>query len=213
MIYEKVKAVKPDCIVSSTTVPWLDITHPSLIRQGRKAINWANAGIQDIIFGFEYGIPPNPEVMQFDAIRALITTNVPYYAFIGCYDREEDGTAISQTSAQFQSVLDAVSNEETIGIYTGWLFTNEHAALTAARAVPEPAPEPEPKPVPPTSPLFIQRNNVGRQSQRPKGRPLNQLRQQYERGSRKGRTPLGTLETRSLSELIEAGKKNMKGRR
>ena len=165
MVYEKVKIVNPESIVSSTTVPYLDITHPSLLKRGRKAINWANKGYQDIIFGFEYGIPPNPAVMAFDDVRALILNNVPYVAMVACYDRNAAGAAISQTSAQFQSVLDGVSDEETIAIYTGWLFTNEHIALLKevrglppepteptepSPPEPEPTPEPEPKPVPPT---------------------------------------------------------------
>ena len=88
MIYEKVKAVNSGCIVSSTTVPYYDITNPVMIRGGRKAINWANAGIQDIIFGFEYGIPPNPKIMQFKKIRELVTTDVPYIAMVGNWTRD-----------------------------------------------------------------------------------------------------------------------------
>ena len=258
MVYEKTKAVKPECIVSSTTTPWRDITHPTLSLTGRKAINWANAGIQDIIFGFEYGKPPNLETQNIEGVRALITNGTPFIGMYANYTKDGSGLIIPVTPAQFQEVLDTVSHEETIAIYTGWLLTDEHIALLeevrglppepteptepsppeptepTEPSPPEPTeptepspPEPEPKPVPPTSPLSIQRKNVGRQ--RPKGRtPLtrekrslselieaakkNQLRQQMEGGSRKGRTPL-TLEKRSLSELIEAAKKNMKGRR
>ena len=149
MIYEKVKAVNSGCIVSSTTVPYYDITNPVAIRNGRKAINWANAGIQDMIFGFEYGIPPNPEIMQFKKIRELVTTDVPYIAMVGNWTRDGEkdrgthpprtGNTIPQSHDEFASVLNAVKGEENICIYHAASLTDEHKELLAARTVLEPA--------------------------------------------------------------------------
>ena len=133
MIYEKVKAVNSGCIVSSTTVPYYDITNSLMMRAGRKAINWANAGIQDIIFGFEYGIPPNPEITQFKKIRELVTTDVPYIAMVADWTRDVGGTTIPQTPDQFTSVLDAVKGEQNICIYHAASLTDEHKELLAAR--------------------------------------------------------------------------------
>ena len=176
MVYEKVKIVNPNCIVSSTTAPYYDTINPSAMKWGRKAINWANKGYQDVIFGMNYGqywehgvgsvgtLGDPPHMFLIDEGRKLMNDPEKLIVMVGDY-KVVGGVPVPTTPTEFQLVLDAVSEEETIAIYTGWLFTNEHAALTAARAVPEPAPEPEPKPVPPTSPLFIQRKNVGRQSQ------------------------------------------------
>ena len=138
-VYDRVKSINPACLVSTTTVPYYDITNELMRRSGRKAINWANAGIQDIIFGFEYGIPPNPEIMQFKKIRELVTTDVPYIAMVGNWTRDGAGTTIPQTPDQFTSVLDAVKGEQNICIYHAASLIDEHKELLAARVALDPA--------------------------------------------------------------------------
>jgi len=133
MTYGKVKRIKPECVVSSTTTPYLDITHPQLKRTGRKAIRWANNGYQDILFDMNYGNrigvygdPPDMGVIY----KARKLTNVPVVVMVSSYKKDKKGKPVPTDSVQFARVLDTVFNEENIAIYTGWLFTNEHAALT-----------------------------------------------------------------------------------
>jgi len=176
MTYEKVKAVNPECVVSSTTAPYYDIAHPKMVRSGRKAIDWANNGYHDILFEMNSGKywtleqpshvvgatgdPPHLEEFTYKG-RELLNDPEKLIVMVSSYENTREGAVVPTDSVKWQAVLDAVKDEEELAIYTAWLFTDEHAALTAARAVPEPAPEPEPEPepVPPTSPLFFQRKN------------------------------------------------------
>ena len=123
-----------------------------MIRSGRKSITWANRGIHDIIFGFEYGIPANLEIQRPDLIRAAITNGTPFIGMYGNWSRDgakdrgtnppSTGNTISQTAEEFQSTLDIVGHEENLAIYHAASLTEGHMGQLAARAVPEPAPEP-----------------------------------------------------------------------
>ena len=131
--YKKIKLINKNCVVSSTTTPYRDVTHPDLIKTGRKAIAWANAGYQDILFDMNYGNVKGvhgdpPDMYLVDQARKL--TNVPVVVMVSSYKKNRKGAPVSTDAVLFAKVLDSVFAEDDIAIYTGWLFTEEQAALT-----------------------------------------------------------------------------------
>ena len=142
MVYEKVKIVNPNCIVSSTTAPYYDTVNPTAKKWGRKAINWANKGYQDIIFDMNYGpyhkngVGPRlgkdgdpPHMSYIYEGRKLMNNPEKLVVLAGSYKVIGKGKTVPTDSVQFAKVLDTVAAEETIGIYTGWLLSNQQIAL------------------------------------------------------------------------------------
>ena len=130
--YEKIKYINPDCVVSSTTSPYKDFTHPKLKRTGRKAIHWANSGYHDILFDMKYGsnkgeVGDPPDMSYVYKARKL--THVPVVVMVSSYRRKSKNDPVPTDAKKFSEVLDSVLDEEDLAIYTGWLFTKEQALL------------------------------------------------------------------------------------
>lgn len=132
--FEKIKFINPECIVSSTTKPYIDLTYGDYKRSGRKAIHWANAGYHDVIFYMSYGNdnvngvygdPPDMDVVY----KARKLTDTPVIVMASSYKKDSAGKSVPTDSEQFAKVLDSVFDEDDIAIYTGWLFTDEQAIL------------------------------------------------------------------------------------
>lgn len=130
--YQKIKSVNAQCVVSSTTSPYKDITHPKLLMTGRKAIQWANNGYQDILFDMKYGgnrgeagDPPDMSLVY----KARELTDVPVIVMVSSFRRKSKSNPVPTDAQKFSEVLDSIADEEEIAIYTGWLFTKEQALL------------------------------------------------------------------------------------
>lgn len=134
LIYENVKYVNRDCVVSSATTPYLDLTHPELKKTGRKAIHWANNGFQDLLFDMNYGNLKGkhgdaPDMSTVYNARKL--TNTPIIVMVSSYKNGAKGVPFPTDAEQFSRVIDSVYSEDDVAIYTGWLFTEDQALLTS----------------------------------------------------------------------------------
>lgn len=132
-IYLRVKSINPDCIVSSTTSPYKDMTHPKLRKTGRRAIEWANSGYQDILFDMKYGGPKGkagdpPDMELVYKARELTTT--PVIVMVSSYQKGSEGKPEPTSGVKFAKVLNTVFDENDVAIYTGWLFSDEQKVLT-----------------------------------------------------------------------------------
>lgn len=129
--YQAIKRVNNQCLVSSTTSPYRDITHPKLRKSGRNAISWANKGYQDVLFDMKYGSlhgeagdPPDMSLVY----RARDLSRAPVIVMVSSY-KIVDKKPVPTGSEKFASVLDAVFYEDDFAIYTGWLFSEDQASL------------------------------------------------------------------------------------